>query len=190
MSETQTPETQQGTHTPEELAYQAAQQAAGFGDPYTEEAGEQAGTCLDSTQDDGPQDAYPTQEHDDETYALNHPEDSEQPSPRTFYRSDYGRAARLIQAARHVPGDPYTAKPEAQLDSVSALACTLVQVFQADWDRFDAEEFIRATWLPVRPDGGWAAAAHIPVDEDPIGEYQENEGPAEMAALEAFIDPE
>ena len=30
----------------------------------------------------------------------------------------------------------------------------------------------------------------LSADGDPIGEYQENEGPAEMAALEAFIDPE
>ena len=137
--------------------------------------------------------AYPTQEDDDETYALNHPENSVpvQASPRAFYRSDYGRAARLIQAARHVPGDPYTAKPEAQLDSVSALACTLVQVFEADSERFDAAEFMDATQLPVRPEAQSGSMLHtLSADGDPIGEYQENEGPAEMAALEAFIDPE
>lgn len=164
MSETQTPETQQDTHTPGELAYQAAQQAAGFGDPYAEEAGNDAPSG--------------SQLHDG---------DCKTPaSPRAFYRSDYGRAARLIQAARHVPGDPYTAKPEAQQDSVGALACTLVQVFQADSDRFDAEEFIRATWLPVRPEAQSGSMPHtLSADGDPIGEYPDENEEAQEAEQDA-----
>jgi hypothetical protein len=122
---------------------------------------------------------YPTQDYDDATYALNHPEnDAPEPqqSPRTFYRSDYGRAARLIQAARHVPGDVYTAKPEAQQDTVGALAVTFVQVFQADSDRFDAERFIRATWLPAKPEFQGAA--------DDVDDYPEENGYSESLARE------
>ena len=126
-----------------------------------------------------------------------------QASPRTFYRSDYGRAARMIQAARHIPGDPYTAKPEAQLDSVSALAFTLVQTFEADSDRFDAGEFMDATQLPAKPDYDYplpngddgqtgltgeygpddypasGSMLHtLSADGDPIGEYPDESDPA------------
>lgn len=87
--------------------------------------------------------AYPTQEHDDE---------NPQASSRAFCRSDYGRAARLIQAMRHVQGDIYTAKPEAQQDKVSELAVSLATAFALDSsDRFDAARFFSASALPVKP---------------------------------------
>jgi hypothetical protein len=123
---------------------------------------------------------YPTQEYDDATYALNHPEnDAPEPqqSTRTFYRSDYGRAARLIQAARHVPGDVYTAKPEAQQDTVAALAMTFVQVFEADSPLFDEAEFMTATQLPAKYEGS---------DEEAADQWQAEHD----AAIEDYDPPE
>ena len=117
--------------------------------------------------------AYTVQEHEKKVHALNHPEDGPQSpaeplqaSPRTFYRSDYGRAARFIQAARHVPGDPYTAKPEAQMDTVSALAVALATAFALDSpDHFGPAEFFNASALPVKSKVQ-VTDVQLPEDED------------------------
>jgi hypothetical protein len=82
-------------------------------------------------------------------------EQDEQPA-RAFYRSDWRKMAQVLKSYRHVRGDIYTAKPEAQQDSVSALVVTIAQIFEADsqagpGETFDAGKFIDGTQLPAKP---------------------------------------
>jgi hypothetical protein len=77
---------------------------------------------------------------------------AETTSTRTFHRSDYRNAARLVQSMRHVKGDRYTLKPAQQNFTVDDLAAKIAAVFLADAPQaFDAAKFLAGTQLPQDP---------------------------------------
>lgn len=98
---------------------------------------------------------------------------TETQTPRTFYRSDYRRAAKMVQAMRHVQGDRYTAKPQAQQVRVDELASMLSAVFEEDAPegKFSPDKFMAGTQLPGKP-----AYEYSEADEHLEASYEGDEG--------------
>ncbi len=82
-------------------------------------------------------------------------ETTETPTPRTFYRTDYAKNARLIKNMRHVRCQPSTPKDEARMAKVDYLADLVAQQFMLDAPEgaFSAEKFMAGTQLPSYGNG-------------------------------------
>lgn len=78
-------------------------------------------------------------------------QDSTETSPRVFHRGDYARAARMIQRARAVKGNPYQARPADEQVRVNQLAVAISLEFMADSPEFDQVRFLGSTQLPQAP---------------------------------------
>ena len=93
--------------------------------------------------------------------------------PRTFYPSDWARAAAMLRRARHVKWDPSTPKPEACQDTVTALAGLMAAMFEGDAPAgaFDLDRFVESTMLA----GGSEPLAEVAGDSEPAEDDQEEE---------------
>jgi hypothetical protein len=99
-------------------------------------------------------------------------------STRTFYRSDYRNAAKLVQSMRHAKGNRYQPKPQADQDKIDFLAVALRDSFALDAPEgaFNEVRFMAGTQLPyvVNP-AAQAAAPNVLLDSPPADEGTEDE---------------
>jgi hypothetical protein len=77
-------------------------------------------------------------------------ETTQTPSTRTFWKSDYRKAAKLVKGMRHLRCQASTPKPDLQMGRVDSLAAAISQYFEADAPEgaFSAEKFLAGTQLP------------------------------------------
>jgi hypothetical protein len=98
------------------------------------------------------------------------PESTTETSPRTFWKSDYAKAARLIKGMRHVRCQPSTPKPDLQMSRVDSLAAAVAAYFEADAPEggFSTEKFLAGTKLPQ-------ASENVILDSPPEGDIEDED---------------
>jgi hypothetical protein len=104
-----------------------------------------------------------------------------QTATRTFHASDYRKTARLIQSMRHVKGNRYQPKPQADQDKIDGIVLMWAAIFEEDAASapgapFSKDYFVAGTQLPQAPAFDANPYANGPLADDTDEDDQQGDG--------------